>query len=293
MRLHLDTRDLIDLLERNQAEVSADEFRTVLIQRDHTLALSFPLICEITEPLWNPASTTSVTRTLRLLEGLPHEWIDIGHLPDMEVQAAIDASANAQPYQGVNPYVRNYIETLFNPPQEARLMINYELSKIIFDLWQSGSFDPRAQKQQHVATYRELFSRERQLLQTLGNKLAARKELFIQKVIARMTRLNPPGIAVDPASRRQVAEMIYQNLAWCPSTRLAFEAFHSLVDDCGDQLEDGDLGDFFNLQALPYVDLFTADRRFTTHIARVDRRLGLDYSSKVRRNVAEVVPELI
>ncbi len=294
MRIHLDTHDLIDLIERGRAATTPDNFQALLLQGHHTLVLSFPLICEIAEPLWDPNSTTSVTRTLRRLEAFPHEWMDTGHLPDLEVQAAMESYRAGQPYASVDAYVRNFLETLENPPREALLMINYTLPEIVFDLWRSGNFDPRAQKQRHVASYRELLKQERQLLQRLGNRLEARRALFIQRLVELMqrVRLNGPGYTEDVERLRQIGEMAYQNPSWCPSRRLVFETFHSLVEDLGDQLEDGDLGDFFNVQTLPYVDLFTTDKRIAAHIDRVDRRLGLTYASRVRRNVLDLIDDI-
>lgn len=294
MRIHLDTRDVINLIERGIEGVAADDLEALLLQGHHALVLSFPLICEIAEPIWDPNSTTPVTRTLRRLDQFPHAWVDTGHLPDLEVRAAMEACRTGQPYVGIDPYVGNFLETFENPPAEVLGWINYTLPEIVFDLWRSGSFNPREQKRRHIAFYRELFRQERELLQGLGNRPAARKALFIRKIADRMRWVtsSAPVQEQDPQRLQRIAETVYQNPAWCPSTRLSFEAFHSLVEDVGDQLEDGDLGDFFNLQALPYADLFTTDRRIATHINRVDRRLGLNYSSKIRRNVLEIVRDM-
>jgi hypothetical protein len=294
MRIHLDTRDIINLIERGIGGVTPDDLEALLLQGHHTLVLSFPLICEIAEPLWDPNSTTSLTRTMRRVEEFPHEWIDTGHLPELEARTAMEVYGTGQPYIAPNPYVGSFLETLEDPPAEVFGWINYTLPEIVFDLWRSGTFDPREQKRRHVRFYRELFRQERELLQGLGNRLAARRAAFIRKFTDRMRRVtsSAPVREEDRQPLQLIAETVYQNPAWCPSVRLAFEAFHSLVEDVGDQLEDGDLGDFFNLQALPYVDLFTTDKRIATHINRVDRRLGLNYSSRVRPNVLEIVRDM-
>lgn len=68
--------------------------------------------------------------------------------------------------------------------------------------------------------------------------------------------------------------------------------FHSIVDDFGDNLNDGDLGDLAHIQVLPYVDYFTTDRRMASHLERVSRNLGVAYHEKIRRNITELVDVL-
>ena len=109
MRIYLDTRDLINLLEKKEPIVRLEDFSAALLRGNHTLVLSFPLVCEIAEPLWDPTSTTLVTKTLTALEQIPHEWIDIGHMPELEMQRAIESLTTGRNYSPANPFVGSFI----------------------------------------------------------------------------------------------------------------------------------------------------------------------------------------
>jgi hypothetical protein len=91
LRLYLDTADLINLLERGLAGISLDEFRSFLLKGGYAIVLSFQTICELMAPLWEPGSTTVVTKTMNKLEDLPHEWIDLVRLPNIELAEALRA----------------------------------------------------------------------------------------------------------------------------------------------------------------------------------------------------------
>lgn len=294
MKIYLDTANFIDLLERGRAGIDPEEFRQLIASRNHTLVLSFPLIMELIQPMWEPNSQTVVTRTLNQIENFPHEWIDLVHLPNLEVKTALACFRQGNNYPLLKPYVDNLASTMVNPPKQLKLMMHYPLAEAAFDLRNSGSFHPDEKRELYFATYRDLMGRERELLAALKDKHSARKALFIEKVEQRIIRdrLFEAGHEGNGELFREVAEHIHNRPDWCPSLRLQFEVFHSVAEEVGDQLDEGDIWDFAHVQALPYVDFLTTDKRIATHVERISRRLGTAYHEKIRPNIARLIDSL-
>ena len=294
MRLYLDTADLINLLERESAGIKREDFRALLLKGRHSIVLSFQTICELMAPLWEPNSTTIVTSTMNKLEELPHEWIDLVRLPNLEVGEALQAFKQGRKYNPVSPNVPNYLATIINAPDLLKLALQYPLSEAVFDLWRSGTFDPRTQHQRHVHTYRSLMDEDRKLVATLGDKSKARKQLFATRVVERIKyfKLYAPEDENNETLFTKCSEEITQEKEWCPGTKIVFSTFHSLMDNLGDKLQDGDLGDLSHTHALPYVDWFTTDRRIAGHISAASKLLGTNHHEKLVRNIRELVKRL-
>lgn len=294
MRLYLDTSCLINLIEREEDEIQVEEFRRVLTERNHTLVLSFPLITELIKPLWDRNSQTRVTRTLNRLEEFPHIWINLTRLPSLEVRAALDSFRRGVDYKSPQVYVGGFLDTMVNPPALSRGFIRYSLAEIAFDLHSSGTFNPSQQTRNHVKLYRQLMLQERELAAQLGGRERARLEMLVRRIIERIQReeLYAAGEADDRNFFRAVAEHVSRHPDWCPALRLVFEMFHALVDNMGDQLEDGDLGDLSHAYAVPYVDLFSADRRITDYFRRASDAMGIPFHSRVHRNLRSVIEML-
>lgn len=244
--------------------------------------------------MWSPDSVTTITRTLNRLEEFPHEWIDVVHLLNNEVRSALACYRNNVEYNTVDPYVDNFPATIINAPPLIRLFMRYPLAEIMFDLWRAGTFDPRQQYVGHAQTYRSLIARERELLLTIRNRDQARRALFVERIVQRIERehLYPREEQGNITLFRAAAEHVHDHPTWCPSLRLGFELFHSLVEDYGDALRDSDIGDISHAYALPYVDWLTTDRRIYAHVERVSRNIGIEYNQRIRRNLRELLPVL-
>lgn len=294
MRIYLDTASYINLIERANAGISPDEFCALLSGNGHTVIYSCPLICELISPMWDPDSQTVVTPTLNRLEEFPHQWIDIVGLPNLEVRLALRYFRDGINYPGVDPYVGNFADTLSNPPTAMRLALHYPIAEAAFDLRNSGCFNPQAQNANHLHLYRELMRRDRELVKTVNNRQQARRTLFIERIVQRIQRerLHDGADEGNTNLFQAAAEHVYDHSDWCPSLRLGFGMFHSILDDFGDNLSDGDLGDLAHIQALPYVDYYITDRRIAAHVERVSRTLGVAYQQKLRPNIAQLVDVL-
>lgn len=276
------------------AGITAEDLRRILRANGHSLVMSFFLFCELTTPMWNPNANAVVTRTLNRLEEFPLEWLDAVQLPNKEVRNGLTATREDRDYAPVDPFVRNFLDTLAHPPPEARQFINFSLAEAAFQLRAAGNFDPRRQGAQHVHTYRALMEEERGLAAALPDRHLARQQLLARKVVERIRRerLYDAVDANNVCLFEEVGRRVAQNPQWCPGLRVVFEVFHSLVDNLGDQLQDGDLGDMTHLYALPYVDVFVSDRRMAHYVEVSCRRVGLDLHRKIRRRLRDVIPEL-
>jgi hypothetical protein len=73
---------------------------------------------------------------------------------------------------------------------------------------------------------------------------------------------------------------------------LAGEIFHSLMDNLGDKLQDSDLDDLTHVNAVPYVDYFTSDRRIATHIKAASVSLGMKHHEKLFPNIKSLLVAL-
>lgn len=291
MRIYLDTSQIINLIERGTAGISPADFRAFLIAGNHTIVCSFVVICELSNILWSPKSNVVVTRTLNTFEEFPLEWIDLVRLHNLEVSRALRCFKAGRPYEPVVPFVGRFVDTIENAPREINLYLNYRLSEAVFDLWGSGQFDYRSQNASHVAAFRKLMAQERDLLEKMKNPQAARRELFLRKIAERIVnyRLYSPEDKNDQQLFRGVAETIYGDPSWCPCFHISFEIFHQIVNNIGDQLDDGDLNDLIHLWALPYMDVLTTDRRIAGYVQQVSTRLRTNWHEKLCRSVLELV----
>jgi hypothetical protein len=70
--------------------------------------------------------------------------------------------------------------------------------------------------------------------------------------------------------------------------RLGYEAYHKLVRNLSDRVEDSDIDDFTHISSLPYVDGITLDNRMRGYIAQVDASIGTAHSRRVYRNLDEI-----
>lgn len=294
MRIYLDTSQLINLLERGNAGISPPQFNEMLRHGNHTLALSFVTVCELSTLLWNPRSDVVVTRTLNTLEEFPLEWIDLAKIHNLEVSYGLACHKLGFAYDRINPFVPSFVDTIQNPPRTIRMFLQYRLSEAVFDMWRSGQFDYQEQSRRLTATFRQIMEQERQLLATLRDRTAARRELFIRKVVERIQnhRLHTAEDTGNAELFREFAERVYADSSWCPTVRLSFEVFHALVNNVGDQLDEGDLNDLIHLWAVPYVDFITTDRRIAAYLAQVSERLGKCCHQKLRQNIKKLVASL-
>jgi hypothetical protein len=93
-------------------------------------------------------------------------------------------------------------------------------------------------------------------------------------------KIEKPKEAID-----DFAAWIYEDPRRCPGLRLGYEVFHELLKNVGDKPEAGDIPDLSHINAIPYADAATLDRRMHGYCSHVSRKLQkvqstIDYADR-------------
>ena len=88
MRIFLDARDLIELLE-GRGPCNLEEFRDRVQRGAHQIVTTPTVVFEVAAPLIHPSSSTGVMQLLNKLETLPIMYIADGQIPPRELKSAI------------------------------------------------------------------------------------------------------------------------------------------------------------------------------------------------------------
>lgn len=282
MRIYLDSKDIIKLLEKSDP-CTTEEFDNFLRNGNHELVLSFVTIMEISEPLFHKNATTNVMWLLGQLEKLPHIFIHSSIITRLELEEACCAFASGTEYQDIlPPFVERFditVDLQGNPATEQ--YINYPLAETVWDLYSFGGlggFNKYAEK------LRETFKADRALnpRPSLKNNFANMIERNIK-----LYQIKIPLKEVTP-----FANWIYSNPNCCPSERLGYELWHKMVKNITDIPDDSDLEDFQNIGSLPYVDIMTLDRRMHGYVCQVSKSLSVEYERKIFKNTKEVLSNI-
>jgi hypothetical protein len=295
MLIYLDTKNYVDLIDRNSKSPTYDEFLGLLKAGNHKVALSVPLFHELIRPLWDNQPNVVVTRTMNMVEALPHTWLDLARLPSLEVARALESHVAGVPYLQINPFCERYQDALLQASPYLRGMIGLSLAEAAFDTWNGGrgSFSLPDIQRQEAATYRQLVAQERQFLSTLRNKSDGRRKLIARKVAERIQRermLDPSAAEADSVGT-EVGRVVASTAGSCSGLKVVFEAFHAVTENLRDKLQDGDLMDMAYAGAIPYVDHFVADRRMYQYLSLAARRACVS-KGKIWQRLSDLVPAL-
>ncbi len=243
MRIYLDSKDIIKLLEKSDP-CTTNEFNSFLRNGNHELVFSFVTIMEISEPLHHKNATTNVMWLLNQIERLPHIFIHSSMITRLELEEAYRAFENGNEYQDIlPPFVARYdvtVDLKGNPA--TKKYINYSLAETVWDLYNFGGlggFNKYAEK------LRETFKADRAL-----KPKPSLKKNFVN-MVERNIKLYHLRIPLEEVA--SLANWIYNNPKRCPSERLGYELWHKMVNNITDIPDDSDLEDFHNIGSLPYV----------------------------------------
>ena len=100
-----------------------------------------------------------------------------------------------------------------------------------------------------------------------------------------------PNASVD-----DFASWIYKDPRRCPGFRLGYEVFHELLKNVGDKPEASDIPDISHINAIPYVEAATLDRRMHGYCSQVSRKLqkvqsAIDYAGRIFLDLKTLVSE--
>ncbi len=278
MRIYLDTRDLINIFERDRP-CGADEFEHLLQKNGHELILSYLNVMEISAPLVQKHSTTNVMRLLNRIEKLPLMYIS--KISQFELKEGYRAFKEKREYSDVIPFFGRFDETIEDrgaPPTSN--FLNFPLSETVFTLWTE---DPGLFKgyERYMHPLKVVIQEDRSISHQ-RNHLT----LFI-KAISRKLQLE--GIRVIEDDAGPFAEWIYKKSSRCPSVRLGYEFYHKFVRNLHDLPKEGDIPDFGHVSCLPYVDILTADRRMSSYAVQASKAIGLEYEKRIFNNAEDVL----
>jgi hypothetical protein len=279
MRIYLDSKDIIKLLEKSDPCTTA-EFDNFLRNGNHELVLSFVTIMEISEPLFHKKAKTNVMWLLIEIEKLPHIFIHSSMITRLELEEAYRAFAIGDNYHDVfPPFIGRFdiIVDLHGNPATMQY-INYHLAETVWDLYNFGGLGGF---NKYAGKLRETFKADRAL-----NPKPSLKKNFANMIVKNI-KLYQLKIPLEDVT--SFANWIYSNPKRCPSDRLGYELWHKMVKNITDIPDDSDLEDFQNIAALPYVDVMTLDRRMHGYICQVSKDLSVDYHKKIFRNTKEII----
>ena len=280
MHVYLDTRDLIDLVERRSAK-DTDRFEERLRKSPSQLIFSMHNIMECCGPLVHAAETFNVMTTLNRLEQMPHLYLAEARIEDLELREATSAFLEKREYQTISvPIVPrfDYVVSPFEQPA-TKDYIGYSLAQVIFELWRVDE-NLFAGYPSHAKRLRVLLDSDRKRTDY------KRHDLNFPNTVVRDLRLY--GIRFPHESTDALSKWIFENPSRCPALRLGYEVFHKLVRNLTDSGENSDIPDFAHISCLPYVDAITLDNRMRGYVAQVDKSIGTNYSKNIYRNLDEI-----
>lgn len=280
MHVYLDSRDLIELVEKRSPEETA-RFEEKLRQRRSELVFSMHNIMECCAPLVSAGSASSVMRTLNRLERMPHLYVAEARIEALELREATSAFLERREYTTIAPPVVprfDYVVSAFEKPP-TKDYIKYGLTELIFELWniEKSLFAGYPCHAKKLKTILELDRKRNDY---------KRHDLNFQNTVVRDLRLY--NICFPEKKANELSGWIYELPSRCPALRLGYEVFHKLLRNLTDSGENSDISDFAHISCVPYVDAITLDNRMRGYVAQVDRSIGTNYLQKAYRNVEEI-----
>jgi len=278
MKIYLDTKDLIDVIEYSYP-ISSNELEKNFIEKGNKLIISNTLLLEVSAPLILKSKKTNVMKFMNKLEMIPCEYIKTKNLICLELIEAVKAFNNNREYENVNPFTLRYTETLdLRKEFPLEKYVIYSLGEIIWIFYHEGvlgGYD------KYLESWRHVFSIERNHLNRQN-----RKDNFIGVVKKQLSQCR---IQLQSQHIKSFGEWIYKKPYRCPSIRLINEVFFKMAQNIGDIPDKSDLEDYAHIQCLPYVDFMSVDRRFHGYVCQAANSIDIDYKSKLIRSIEEIL----
>lgn len=281
MKVLLDTKDLINVLEHNRP-MKLSALRDYLRTHDSTIVLTFNNVRELVAPLSQGGDSIHIRCLLQKLETLSLSYLAEAGIPTEEVKEGVRAFNSASEYKPINPWVSRWDETMPGQrPMLGRMLIR-RLDEIVLDIAgeESSVF---AGYGSHEDALRQQFETDRRIPAS-----ARVPEQNFPRVIGRF--ISHFGIEKPTRSMDDFAKWVYEDPRRCPGLRLGYEVFHELLKNVGDKPDASDIPDISHTNAIPYVDGATVDRRMHGYCSQVCRRLQktcslIDYSDRIFPNL--------
>jgi len=276
MNLYPDSKDLINLISKNQPMSPAD-FANLLRANNWALAFSFVNVAEVMIREDLPLCR----ERLRVIETLPARFIQVfTNIVKLELQAAVEAVNSSQEFVRPDPYVDRWHQT-YTPPGRAdyqEMLVTYRLEDqviplvygnpaILQNVRSGGDFYRAA-----VAQDRNAADRERRSMERFSNSVEV--------------HLRNCGLFDQVQDMEGFVTWLSQDPERCPSLQFFNAIYLEFAANVQDLGCDSDPGDLAHISTLPYVDAMTIDRRYRDYTTRAIRRFEarqprLDYSRRI------------
>ena len=290
MRILLDTRDLINVVDRN-APISLAEFEAYLQTGNHLLVLSNTSVREFAGPLAKGGDFLRLRPLLQSLERLPHTYIKEITIVAEELRAAVASFLAGVEPAVLSPFTDRWDRTMVPLPDgrqgTAEMLVGLRLDEIVHAIYR---VDPRlfASPGRYLPALRALLGADRDLLR---KGQAPAREHFARSVVKHAQSHRVPL----PVGREdEFAEWLYRNPNRCPGLRLSHEMFRAVTSNYGDRPQVGDFGDLGQVFAIPYIDAGALDNRIRDYLRTASRKIirmgGLhNFGDRACRDLAEVM----
>jgi hypothetical protein len=237
MRILLDSKDLIDVVEHNRP-VTVDDFRVYLRDHGSSLVLTFNNFRELVAPLSRGIDSLHMRDVLQKLETLPVCYLGEMAVLSEETKSAIRAFNSGREYEPISPYVSRWDETLPGPRPPVGRMLILRLDEIVLGI---AGEDPSvfAGYDFYEEALRHLFASNR----CIPAPIRVPEENF-PNVFRRLI----PDYGIEKPTKQisDFAAWVYENPRRCPALRLDYEVFHEVLRNLGDIPKASDIPDLCN-----------------------------------------------
>ncbi len=290
MRILLDSRDLINLLEHGRP-IGVDEVEAYLRKGNHQVVLTFTNVRELAGPLARGGEFMQLRPLLQVLERMPHACLGEVTIVAKEIQSAVDAFDTGTEYAGCSPYVARWDYTLMALPGQQRSAtenwVNFPLDEMIYYINHTRP-DVFAPPEHHLERLQMQLQKDRELLR--AGQAPARQHFFRSiKNHAATHRISLPEGRED-----EFAEWVYANPNRCPGLRLNHEVYRAVMMNYTDIPETADFSDLAHVFAIPYVEEATLDNRMRHYCTIASRKMlkfgaAYNYRDRLYEDVAVLI----
>jgi hypothetical protein len=287
IRILLDTKDLIELVERSYP-ISPARLSEWLKAHDASMVLTSTNVSEFARGFENTSDRLHARSMFQTLDALPVTYIREPVIEVSEIELAIEAFNSANEPRAHSPYVRRWDDTFAVRGEAApgAMIVGYRLDMMVFDMWKARGPETTAHQQRLSHLAKQTIIDERAI--PPDRRLKPREALTraLEQKIAYWKLPSPRDIVA-------FGKWVYADATRCPGFRIAWEAFRLMVANVTDSPEDNDVWDNAHFPAVPYVDYVTFDRRMNGYFLAACTRIAnrtpaADYRKRLCRNLPEL-----